>query len=372
MPGTPAGLWSTGAVRSPAVAVLVAAGLVAAMATVGCGDDTAARTAPSTPAATEAPGLQALAAPHGVRMGTAVRANVLAADPGYGRTIAAQYGIVTPENDLKFAPTEPQRGRFDFAAADAVVAFAERHGLAVRGHTLVWHRQLPAWLTEGRFDARETRAVLRAHIAAVVGRYRGRIAQWDVVNEAVDEDGRLRDNLWLRVLGPGYIGDAFQAARAADPEARLFLNEFAIEAPGPKADATVALVARLRAEGVPIDGVGFQAHATPGAPSGEALAGQLRRVGRLGLETAVTEADVRLDVPATPAALARQANTYRQLLEACLREPSCHTFATWGFTDAWSWIAKTFPGQGAALPFDERYRPKPAQRAMAAALRARR
>ncbi len=351
--------------RSLAVAVVVA------VAAVGCaGGD--ARTAPTatTGAGARQGGLQALARPHRLRMGTAVRANALAADARYGPTIAAQYGMVTPENDLKFAPTEPERGRFDFTAADAVVRFAERNHVAVRGHTLVWHRQLPAWLTEGRFDRAELLAVMRAHIAAVVGRYRGRIAQWDVVNEAMGDDGALRDNLWLRGIGPDYIAEAFRAARAADPEARLFLNEYGIESPGPKADATVALVARLRADGVPVDGVGFQAHTVPGSPTGAALARQLRRVARLGLETAVTEADVRLELPPTPAALADQARSYRDLLTACLEEWSCHTFVTWGFSDAWSWISKTFPGSGAALPFDDHYRPKPAQRAMAAALRA--
>ncbi|CAL9574187.1 Endo-1,4-beta-xylanase A [Streptomyces sp. enrichment culture] len=308
--------------------------------------------------------LRQLAADDRLRVGTAVDTTALAQDAPYRALAGSEFSSVTPENVMKWEVIEPRRGEYDYAAADRLVRFAERHGQKVRGHTLVWHSQLPAWLTSGDFTPDELRAILRRHITDTVRHFKGRIWHWDVVNEAFNDDGTLRDSIWLRELGPGYIADAFRWAHAADPRAKLFYNDYNIEWAGPKSDAVLDLVRTLRAEGVPVHGVGFQGHLgiQYGLPDG--VADNFRRFDALGVQTAVTEADVRMVVPADEEKLRAQAEGYRLLLDACLRARHCVSFTVWGFTDKYSWVPDTFEGEGAANVLDEEYRPKPAYRAL--------
>ncbi|MEV5432657.1 endo-1,4-beta-xylanase [Streptomyces sp. NPDC052701] len=315
--------------------------------------------------------LRRLAADDRLRIGTAVDTTALADDAAYRRLTGSEFSTVTAENVMKWEALEPRRGEYDYAAADRLTRYAERHGQKVRGHVLVWHSQLPSWLTTGDFDAQELRAILRRHITDTVRHFKGRIWQWDVVNEAFNEDGTLRDSIWLRKLGPGYIADAFRWARRADPHALLFYNDYNTEWTGPKSDAVLDLMSRLRAEGVPVDGVGFQGHLgiQYGLPTD--MAANFARFEKLGLRTAVTEADVRMVLPADEAKLRTQAEGYRLLLDACLRTRHCLSFTVWGFTDRYSWVPDTFEGQGAANILDEDYRPKPAYRALQAALAGR-
>ena len=335
--------------------------------TAGDGHEAAAETPPPL-----VPTLRELAGPAGLRVGTAVDVNALADDPDYAAALGAEYDTVTPENAMKWVTTEPRPGRFDFSGADRLVQFAAAHGMVVRGHNLVWFEQNPPWLeraASGPGAAGRMGATLHRHVTALVTRYRGRVAQWDVVNEAVGDDGALRPDLWLQSMGPGYIADAFEAAHAADPAATLFYNDYGIEAPGPKADAVYTLLASLRARGVPVGGVGFELHVTgPAAFDGAALRAQMARFAGLGLQVAVTEMDVRMRPPFTASQLRQQAADYAGALQACRDQPACHTFVTWGFTDEDSWVPGTFPGFGAALPFDTQLRPKPAAYALQAAL----
>ncbi|NKQ23915.1 endo-1,4-beta-xylanase [Streptomyces galbus] len=312
--------------------------------------------------------LRQLAADDRLRIGTAVDMSALADDPDYRRITGEQFSTVTPENVMKWEVIEPQRGVYDYAAADQLVAFAARHGQKVRGHTLVWHSQLPSWLTTGDFTAQELRQILHRHITDTVRHFKGRIWQWDVVNEAFNDDGTLRNSIWLQKLGPGYIADAFRWAHEADPHAKLFYNDYNIEWSGPKSDAVLDLVGRLKAEGVPIDGVGFQGHLgiQYGLPGG--VPENFARFEKLGLDTAVTEADVRMVLPADDEKLATQAEGYRLLLDACLRTRHCISFTVWGFTDRYSWVPGVFEGEGAANLLDEDYGVKPAFRAVQKAL----
>ncbi|GHF62277.1 endo-1,4-beta-xylanase [Amycolatopsis bartoniae] len=325
-------------------------------------------TAPA--AAASPPTLRTLAARHDLRIGTAVDMSALADDAVYRQRVGSEFSTVTPENVMKWEVLEPQRGQYDWSAADRLVGFARQHGQAVRGHVLVWHNQLPAWLTATDFSADELRAILRQHIFDTVGHFRGRIWQWDVVNEAFNEDGTLRDTIWLRTLGPGYIADAFRWAHQADPNAKLFYNDYNIEDVNAKSDAVYALVRDLRRQGVPIDGVGVQAHLTvDAAPT--TLRQNLWRFDRLGLDTAITEADVRMVMPPDAAKLQAQADVYRGVLGDCLATRHCISFTVWGFTDKYSWVPGTFTGEGAANLLDENFRPKPAYDAVRAELAAR-
>ncbi|MFC8225954.1 endo-1,4-beta-xylanase [Streptomyces sp. NPDC057287] len=304
--------------------------------------------------------LAALGKKAGLRIGTAVDTTALSGDAPYRAGVVGEFSSVTPENVMKWEAVEPERGTYDWAAADGLVDFAEKNRQLVRGHTLVWHSQLPAWLTEGDFTAGELREILHRHITDQVTHFKGRIWQWDVVNEAFDDDGTMRDSIWLRKLGPGYIADAFRWAHQADPKARLFINDYNIEGVNAKSTALHELVTTLREQRVPVHGVGIQGHLGVQYSAPHDIADNMLRFDRLGLETAITEADVRIPLPADSTKLEAQAEGYGVLLRGCLLTPGCNDFTVWGFTDTYSWVPDTFPGQGAANILDEDYAPKPA------------
>jgi endo-1,4-beta-xylanase len=283
-------------------------------------------------------------------------------EPRYAETAAREFDAVTPENALKWGPVHPAPERWELAPADAVVAFAERRAMRVRGHALVWHEQLPAWVS-ARMPAGRLHRVLGEHVQALVRRYRGRVAVWDVVNEAVAHDGRgLRRTLFERRLGAGYVADAFHLAHAADPGAQLFYNDYGAEAPGRKADAVHDLVARLRAAGAPVHGVGLQMHVDGARPPGpDAVARNVARLAALGLAVEITEMDVRITtLPGDCGArLAAQRAMYRDLVGACLAVPGFRAVTVWGVTDRHSWVHARW-GADDPLLLDAAYRPKPA------------
>ncbi|MPY58279.1 endo-1,4-beta-xylanase [Streptomyces spongiae] len=308
--------------------------------------------------------LRVLADRAGVRIGTAVDMTALAEDTTYRRTTAREFNSVTAENVMKWESVEPRRGVYDWKKADELVRFARAHGQVVRGHTLVWHSQLPSWLTagvaDGSIDAEELRGILRKHITTEVKRYKGRIQQWDVVNEVFEEDGSLRNSIWLQQLGPSYIADAFRWAHAADPKARLFLNDYNVEGVNAKSTAYYELAKRLRAEGVPVQGFGIQGHLAIQYGFPGQVAENLARFEALGMGTAFTEVDVRMILPADETKLATQASYFRRLLDACLGARSCTSFTVWGYSDKYSWVPGVFAGQGAATLMDEEFARKPA------------
>ncbi len=295
-------------------------------------------------------------------------------DEAYRARLGSEFSSVTPENQLKWEYVHPEPDTYAFDAADEIVAFAEDHGMVVRGHTLLWHSQNPAWLEQGDYTPDELRDLLREHITTVVGRYAGRIQQWDVANEIVDDAGRLRteENIWLRELGPGIIADAFRWAHEADPAAQLFLNDFGAEGVNPKTDAYLDLVQDLLAQGVPVHGFGAQAHLSLeyGSP-GDGLRENLQRFADLGLATAVTELDVRVPLDGGRASeddLDRQAEYFAEVVAGCLAVDGCSSITVWGFTDAYSWVPTFFPGMGAATLLTEDHARKPAYDAVAEAL----
>jgi endo-1,4-beta-xylanase len=210
--------------------------------------------------------------------------------------------------------------------------------------------------------------VLKKHIQAEVRHYRGKVFAWDVVNEAFNEDGTYRESVFYKTLGPGYIADALRWAHQADPRVKLYLNDYNIEATGPKSDAYYRLAKELKAAGVPLHGIGLQAHLALQYGYPATLEDNLRRFSRLGLDTALTEVDIRMQLPATEEKLTQQAQWYADLTEACLAVRRCVGITLWDYTDKYSWIPAFFPGEGAALPWDEELRPKPAYFALREAL----
>jgi endo-1,4-beta-xylanase len=321
----------------------------------------------------DAPGqsLRALAEKRGIKIGAAVAVRPLRDDPGYREVLAREFNIVTSENALKFAPLRRTRERFDFSGADEIVSFARQHSMAVRGHTLVWHQALPAWLMEENFSRDQLMGILKEHITTVVSRYRGQIAAWDVVNEAVARDGSMRDTLWRRALGDEYLELVFRWAHDADPQARLFYNDFDGEGLNQKAGAIYNLVKGLLNRGVPIHGVGLQMHiGLDSYPPPERVAANINRLAALGLEVHITEMDVKIQngTGTMEERLAAQARVYRDMLRACLQASNLRAFVMWGVTDRYSWIPRHTGKPDAPLILDESARPKPAYYALAEVL----
>jgi endo-1,4-beta-xylanase len=314
----------------------------------------------------------------GMLIGTAVRPAQLS-EQAYASTLAREFNLVEPEDALKWEVVHPQAQVFDFSQGDQIVDFATRHGMKVRGHTLVWHRQNPKWLTEGNYTSAELAEILESHIKTVVAHYRGKVFAWDVVNEAFDElhPGELRSTIWQDRPGYSYIERCFRWAHEADPQALLFYNEAEAETMNPKSDAIYAMVRDFRQRGVPIDGVGLQMHIPHLRTDVASISANIRRFAALGVQVHITEMDVALPVDANgnarPEDLQTQADIYGQIAGACvsLRRyyAGCTALQTWGFTDKYSWIGShSKHTQGAALLFDREYRPKLAYAALRKAL----
>jgi len=295
-------------------------------------------------------------------------------DEPYRDVLATEFTSLSAENQMKWDHLRPAQDTYDFADADAIMDFAASNGQVVRGHTLMWHNQNPAWITEGEHTPEELRAILKEHIETVVGRYAGRMQQWDVVNEIFDDAAELRTeaNLWIRELGPGIIADCFRWAHAADPQALLFVNDYNVEGVNPKSDAYYALLQELLADGVPVHGFSTQGHLSIRYGFPGDLAENLQRFADLGLRTAVTELDVRMDLPddgkPTQQQLEQQADYYRRVAEAALAVDGCDSLTLWGVLDKYSWVPGTFPGEGAATVLWDDFSRKPAYDAVQEAL----
>ncbi|MEV4561358.1 endo-1,4-beta-xylanase [Kitasatospora sp. NPDC049285] len=327
--------------------------------------------------------LRALGSQQNLRIGTAVDMAHLGTDQAYTGIVADQFSVVTPENAMKWEAVEPGRGSYDWGPADQLVQFAQQHGQAVRGHTLLWHNQLPAWLTTGVDDGTisnaQLREILHRHITDEVGHFRGKVWQWDVANEVFANswdanalpNGLNGDDFWIKRLGEGIIADAFRWAHQADPKALLFYNDYNIagqDGTNAKFTAVHDYFAKLRAQGVPVDGIGEQGHLdTQYGFDAQRFQADLQSYADLGLKVAVTEADVRTfvnnateQVPTSQLAAFAQPYEFSEMLKACQLVRQCVSFTAWGVYDGDSWIPGTFSGTGYGLLYDVAMKPKPA------------
>ena len=331
-----------------------------------------ATTAVAPAPAQAAPTLRSLGDRAGIRVGSVLEPNQIGTT--HSEVLAREFSSVTAENAMKWYSIQPERGRFEFAGADAVLEFAEANGQEVRGHNLVWAQDqfTPAWV-RAISDPDELRSVVHDHIDAVLGRYRGRIHRWDVVNEPLETLGTgPSDSVFRRVLGPGWLAEVLTYAHEVDPDIEIWLNEYGTDWVPGKHAAFLAVVRELVDDGVPLDGIGLQTHRlSPDGPDPEAFAAQLRDLAGLGLQVALTEVDVATS-PGDATAFDRQAVAYRTIVEACLAQPACEEVTMWGISDADTWLEAQgiLPAPTRPLLFDDAFEPKPAYDAFAAALAA--
>ncbi|KXN86049.1 Endo-1,4-beta-xylanase [Leucoagaricus sp. SymC.cos] len=245
--------------------------------------------------------------------------------------------------------TEPSRGTFTFANGDVIANLAHGNGQLLRGHNCVWHQQLPSWVTSGNFDNATLLSIVDTHCNTLVSHYTD---SWDVINEPFNDDGTFRQSVFFEKTGTAYIATALRAARRADADTKLYINDFNIEGTGAKSTAMANLVSSLKDQDVPINGIGVQAHLIVGeVPT--TLKQNLQNFANLGVEVAITELDIRMTLPATDALLAQQQRDYQTVIEACKAVSACVGVTVWDWTDKYSWVPGAFAGQGAACPWDE-------------------
>jgi endo-1,4-beta-xylanase len=309
--------------------------------------------------------LQQAAAASGRYFGSATD-NPELTDTAYTAILGSEFGQITPGNSMKWDTIEPTQGQFNYTKGDAVVSFAQSHNQSVRGHNLVWHSQLPGWVSS--LPSNQVQAAMENHITNEATHYRGKVVAWDVVNEPFNDDGTYRTDAFYNAMGVGYIADALRTARAADPTAKLYINDYNIDGQGAKADAMYSLVSSLKSQGAPIDGVGIQGHLATqyGFPTN--MQANFQRFASLGLDVAVTELDVRMPLPETAAQDATQTTYYTNVVKACLAVSRCVGITIWDYTDKYSWVPGAFSGQGAALPWDANLNKKPVYTAISTAL----
>jgi endo-1,4-beta-xylanase len=321
--------------------------------------------------------LRELAERIGLRIGSAIIPQDINT-PAWEAVAASQFNVYTPGNEMKWQVVEPTQGVFDWSGADNLVNFADANDALVRGHTLCWHNQLPTWLTtnvaNGLYTQTQLLDLLQQHIFTEVGRYRGRIWQWDVCNEFFTDSNPSMINpndWWIKNAGPEVIPLAFRWAHEADPRALLFYNDYNIggeDGSNAKSDAAFAYIQQLVADGVPIHGVGNQGHLdTQFGWSPARLRQDLERFASLGLKVALTEVDVRTfvkdatsQVPTDNLSQFAQPFEFSEMLKAVLAVPEAISFNVWGFTDADSWVPGFFKGEGYATIYDVNLNPKAA------------
>jgi len=274
--------------------------------------------------------------------------------------VGGMFGQMTPGNAMKWGPTEPSVGDFTYTEGDQILDLAQENDMIIRGHNLVWYNQLPSFITSSLSNATLVEYMTQ-HIQSEVTHYKGQVRSWDVVNEPFSDSGGMRDWVIQETVGTEYINIAFATARENDPNAILYINDYNLEYTGAKFTTATQTVQQLLAEGVPIQGIGFEGHMIVGdVPAAASLAAQMEVFTAMGLEVAITELDIRMTLPETTALLEQQKSDYMNMVAACMMVEQCVGVTLWDYTDLYSWVPSTFSGQGAACPWDDNLARKPA------------
>lgn len=302
------------------------------------------------------------------RFGAAVNNNLLKTKTAYRNVVVKECNSVTAENAMKFGQLHPLKDVYTWAEADYLVEFAQLNGMRVHGHTLIWHKSPPAWVENFQGDAAAWDKLLKDHIQTVVGRYKGKVASWDVINEVMEDDGTLRKNsIWYQKLGKDFIAKSFIYAHEADPNALLFYNDYGHEYSTAKRTAILNLISELKSNGVPIHGIGMQFH-TNYKLSQAAIETTINSAAATGLKVHIAELDISMNTDNKPdlvfsAGLAQQQKAkYEAIVKVYNAIPKSQQFGItiWNVGDADSWIRGHYNRPDWPLPFDDNYQRKPA------------
>jgi endo-1,4-beta-xylanase len=300
-------------------------------------------------------------------VGVAVNPAELVPTSDYQRLVTQHFNSVTPENIFKPRYLHPGLGQYDWTAADQLAAFCRAHNQRLHGHPLIWHQQLPGWMANFAGSPAEWEAMFRDHIQTICRHFRGQVSSWDVVNEAFAADGTLRSTIWSQHLGGSYLEQAFRYAHEADPDARLFYNDYDLESNPVKRRAVLAWLQTMRRRGVPVQGLGLQMHLSIVSPENTQLAEALRDAQGTGLTLHLSELDVALNplgqaIAPTPDLLQRQADKLAFLVRTYRELPPAQQFGItfWGLSDRNTWQRSYYHRDDYPLLFDDNYHPKPA------------
>ncbi len=305
------------------------------------------------------------------KFGAAVNASLLRSNANYKALVVKEFSSLTAENAMKFATVHPTENTYNWTDADEIVALAQANGKRIHGHTLNWYKSLPAWVTNFSGDTQAWENLLKTHIQTVVAHFKGKVASWDVVNEAFEDNGNYRNSIWVQKLGTDYIARAFQYANQADPNALLFYNDYGHEYSAAKRTAILNLVADLKARGIPIHGIGLQMHTRYNQTDAN-LTSAITTAAATGLLVHISELDIALN-PDNNAALTytatlaeQQAAKYKFIVKTYYAIPKAQQYGitTWNVTDADSWIPNEYSRPDWPLPFDGNYQRKAAYQAI--------
>ncbi len=304
-------------------------------------------------------------------MGAAVGISLMKNNAKYSGVVTKEFNSITVENAMKFAALHPSETVYNWVDADYLVAYAQANGKRIHGHTLNWYASQPTWVTNFSGDSVAWEKMLKSHIQTVVSRYKGKLASWDVVNEYFNDDGTVRQSIWVKNLGPDYIARCFQYAHEADPDALLFYNDYGHEYSSAKRTAIGNLINSFKARKIPIHGIGMQFHMTY-TQSDANISAAIDFAAATGLKVHISELDVRVNsnkvqgIVFTAAMAEQQADRYRQIVKAYNTVPKAQQFGitTWNVGDADSWVPSWQGAPDWPLPFDANYLRKPAYKAI--------
>lgn len=304
----------------------------------------------------------------GVYLGAAALPKLLEKYPVYAETLSSEFDMVVSENSEKWSTIHSNLNEYFFDEADKLVNFASHHKMASRGHVLVYSRKMPDWFNNLK-DKKEMEKQIEGHVKTIAGRYKGRVYAWDVINEEFDFDGNHQQSQLYKMLGDSYIEKSFKWAHEADPEAKLFVNEFGIDEMNSRSDLTYKMIEELLAKKVPLHGIGFQMHRAlgtdewfPGIPNMESVRKNFERFEKLGLEIHITEMDIPIQkgTGSYEERLIEQAKVYKEVLEVALSIKAFKALVVWGVSDASNWIDYISGEKDSPLLFDREYKKKPA------------
>ncbi|GCE30056.1 beta-xylanase [Dictyobacter alpinus] len=306
-----------------------------------------------------------------ISIGTAANIDAFHTDENYKKILGREFDLLVAENVMKMDVMHTNIDTFDFSQSDELVSFAKQHSMQIEGANLIWSNQVPAWITNGGYNRDELLGIMKDYILNVVGHYKGQVKSWVVVNEPLDTNEANQKSIWESVIGPQYIDYAFRWAHEADPQAKLYINEFDTELINEKSNSYYALIQGLLQRKVPINGVGFEGHLDVAIQYPyDQLVSNLNRFADLDLQVQITEADIKLQnsPDPLPEKFKQQASLYADIIHACQEVKQCSGVVLWGFTDRYTWIPNFTHHPDQPLIFNAQYQPKPAYNAIKEAL----